>query len=165
MSRLLLTVDPKVTVNAEVLLASPPTVTITFPVTAPFGTGATILVVDQLVGVAVVPLNLTVLMPCVEPKLVPVIVTEVATAPVVGDRLVMCGATVTVKLIVLLATPPTVTTTFPVVEVAGTGTTILTGDQLVGVAVTPLKVTVLEPFVGPKFWPAIVIEVPIGPLF
>jgi hypothetical protein len=33
------------------------------PVAAPAGTGATMLVADQLVGVAVVPLNFTVLVP------------------------------------------------------------------------------------------------------
>ena len=46
----------------------------------------------QLVGVAAVPLNVTVLVPCVAPKFVPVIVTEVPTAPDVGFRLVMLGA-------------------------------------------------------------------------
>ena len=49
------------------------------------------LVADQLVGVAVVPLNVTVLVPCVAPKFVPVIVTAVPTGPLVGDRLVMLG--------------------------------------------------------------------------
>ena len=62
------------------------------PVVAPFGTGATIEVALQLVGVAVVPLNVTVLVPWVEPKFVPVIVTDVPTAPEVGDKLVMLGA-------------------------------------------------------------------------
>ena len=54
------------------------------------------LVADQLVGVAAVPLNLTVLVPCVAPKLVPAIVTAVPTGPLVGDRLVSVGAIVTV---------------------------------------------------------------------
>src|SRR5262249_11536719 len=80
-----------VTVKLTPLLARPPTVTTTFPVVAPAGTGTTMLVLDQLVGVAVVPLNFTVLVPCVAPKFVPVIVTEVATGPFVGDRLVMLG--------------------------------------------------------------------------
>jgi hypothetical protein len=35
----------------------------------------------QLVGVPAVPLNVTVLVPCVAPKFVPVIVTDVATGP------------------------------------------------------------------------------------
>jgi len=49
------------------------------------------LVALQLVVVAVVPLNLTVLVPWVEPKFVPVIVTEAPTAPEVGDKPVMLG--------------------------------------------------------------------------
>ena len=75
------------------LLALPPTVTTTLPVVAPVGTVATIDVALQLpMVVAVVPLNLTVLVPCVEPKLVPVIVTDAPTAPDVGDKLVILGA-------------------------------------------------------------------------
>jgi len=67
----------------------------------------------------------------------------------------------------LLATPPTVTITLPVVAPAGTGTTTLAALQLelVGVAVVPLKVTVLLPGVAPKFEPAIVTDVPTGPEF
>ena len=47
------------------------------------------LVALQLVGVAAVPLNLTVLVPCVAPKLAPLIVTDVPTTPDVGFRLAM----------------------------------------------------------------------------
>ena len=62
------------------------------------------LVALQLLGVAVVPLNSTVLLPCVAPKFAPAIVTDVPTNPDVGDKLVMLGAgTVTVKLTPLLA--------------------------------------------------------------
>src|SRR5262249_58682498 len=130
---------------------------------APGGTGPAMRVAAQLVGVAVVPLNSTVLVPCVEPKFAPVIVTDVPTGPVVGDRLVMLGATVTVKLTPLLADPPTVTTTLPVVAPLGTGTTMLVADQLVGVAVVPLNFTVLVPCVDPKFVPVIVTDVPTSP--
>ena len=42
---------------------------------APVGTDAMMLVALQLVGVAGIPLNVTVLVPCVAPKFVPVIVT------------------------------------------------------------------------------------------
>ena len=52
-----------VTVKVTPLLARPPTVTTTGPVVAPAGTGATIDVLLQLVGVAAVPLNVTVLVP------------------------------------------------------------------------------------------------------
>ena len=74
-------------------------------------------------------------------------VTEVPTAPKVGLKLLMLGADVvlTVKLTPLLATPPTVTTTFPLVAPAGTGTAMLVALQLVGVAATPLNFTVLVP--------------------
>jgi hypothetical protein len=81
-----------VTVKLTPLLATPPTVTITFPVVAPVGTGITIVVAFQLVAVpADVPLNVTVLVPCGLPKFVPVMVTEVPTCPEVGFRLVMLG--------------------------------------------------------------------------
>ena len=49
------------------------------------------LVADQLVVVAVVPLKRIVLVPCVAPKFVPAIVTTVATGPFAGVRLVMPG--------------------------------------------------------------------------
>jgi hypothetical protein len=58
------------------------------------------------------------------PKLVPVIVTEVPTGPLLGFRLVMLGD-VTVNVRALLVTVPTVTVTFPVVAPVGTGATIL----------------------------------------
>ena len=70
-----------VTVKLDPLLATPPTVTTTFPVVAPVGTLATMLVALQLVGLAVVPLNVTVLVPCVAAKFAPVIVTAVPTGP------------------------------------------------------------------------------------
>jgi hypothetical protein len=118
----------------------------------------------QLVGVAVTPLNLTVLVPCVAPKFAPLIVTDVPTNPVAGFKPVMLGTgTVTVKPTPLLATPPTVTMTFPVAAPAGTGATMLVALQLVGIAVTPLNFTVLVPCVAPKFVPAIITEVPTGP--
>ena len=73
--------------------ATPLTVTTTFPVVAPVGTVATIDVALQLAMlVAVVVLNLTVLVPCVLPKPVPVIVTDAPTAPEVGDSVVILGA-------------------------------------------------------------------------
>jgi hypothetical protein len=73
------------------LLATPLTVTTTLPDVAALGTGATMLVALQLVGVAAAPLNVTVLVPCVAPKLTPAMVTEVPTGPEVGDKLMMFG--------------------------------------------------------------------------
>jgi ABC-type uncharacterized transport system permease subunit len=58
--------------------------------------------------------------------------------------LVMLGGGVTLKDTPLLCTPATVTTTFPVVALAGTVTSKLAADQFaVAVAVTPLKVMAL----------------------
>ena len=50
-------------------------------------------------------LNVTVPLPCEEPKFDPVIVTAAPTAPVVIDKLEMLGAGTTVKLEPLLSTP------------------------------------------------------------
>jgi hypothetical protein len=153
-----------VTVNATPPLATPLTTTTTLPVVAPVGTGTAILVVLQLVGDAGVPLKVTMLVPWVAPKLAPVIVTLAPTNPDAGFRLVMLGAgTLTVKLTPLLATPPTVTRTLPVVAPAGTGAVILVVLQLVGDAAVPLKVTMLVPWVAPKLAPVIVTLAPTNP--
>ena len=62
------------------------------------------LVALQAVGVANVPLNVTVLVPGVAPKFVPAIVTGVPTGPDVGLTVVMLGAgDVTVNATPLLA--------------------------------------------------------------
>src|SRR5271170_6942304 len=79
------------TVKLDPLLATPPTVTTMFPVVAPLGTVAPMLVALQLVAVDAVPLNFTVLEPWLDPKFVPVIVTAAPTPPDVGERLVMLG--------------------------------------------------------------------------
>jgi uncharacterized protein YjeT (DUF2065 family) len=122
------------------------------------------LVALQLVGVPAVPLNFTVLVLCVAPKFVPVIVTSVPTAPDVTLRPVIVGAgAVTVNVIPLLAWPPTVTTTFPVVAPDGTSTAMLVALQLVGVAAVPLNLTALVPCAAPKFVPVIVTGVPTAP--
>jgi hypothetical protein len=91
-------------------------------------------------------------------------VITVPTGPLAGVRLVNVGATATVYVSALLARPPTVTTTLPVVAPVGTGTAMLVVDQVVGVAAVPLNVTVLVPFVEPKFAPATVTIVPTAPL-
>jgi hypothetical protein len=98
----------------------PPTVTTTFPVVAPVGTGTVTLVALQAVGVATVPLNATVLVPCVAPKFAPVIVTAVPTGPDVGLSVVIDGGTVTGEGDAVTGEPPTVTTTLPVVAPVGT---------------------------------------------
>ncbi len=151
------------TVKATPLLSTPLACTTIFPVVAPVGTVTLIEVALQVVTVAAVPLNLTVLDPCVEPKFVPVTVTNAPTAPDVADRLVMLGAATTVNDTPLLFTPLAFTTTFPVVAPVGTVVAIEVALQLVTVAVVPLNLTVLVPCVDPKFVPVIVIEAPTAP--
>jgi hypothetical protein len=63
-------------------------------VVAPAGTGTLIDVALQLVGIPDAPVKFTVLLPCDEPKLLPVIVTAVPTAPEVGEMFVMLGVAV-----------------------------------------------------------------------
>ena len=140
-----------VTVKSSPLLTRPPTITTTLPVVAPVGTDTTMLVADHVDGVADVPLNVTMLASWAAPKLDPEIVRDAPAGPLFGERAVTLGSgarvggTVTVYGSALLATPPTVTTTFPLVAPAGTGTPMLVIDQFVGAAGVPLKVTVLVP--------------------
>jgi hypothetical protein len=143
------------------LLACVPTVTITFPVVVPTGTVVTMLVALQTVGTAVVPLNVSVLVPCVAPKFVPVIVTVAPTAPKAGVSRLITGPTV--KTMPLLATPATVTTTLPVVAAAGTTTTMLVALHVVIAAAVPLKATALVLCVAPKPVPVIVSTEPTAP--
>jgi len=163
----MLGVDDVVTVNVTPLLATPPTFTTTFPVVAPLGTVTAMPVALQLdAAPAPVPLNVTVLVPWLDPKLLPLIVTAVPTGPEVTERLVMLGVddVVTVNVTPALETPPAVTTTFPVVAPLGTVTVMLVALQLDAVpALVPLKVTVLVPWLDPKLVPAIVTAAPTGP--
>jgi hypothetical protein len=155
------------TVKLFPFVSTPLACTTTFPVVAPVGTFTVIVVAFQHVpqGVAVVPLNLTVLAPWVEPRFVPVITTDAPTAPDVSERDVILGVGSTVKLFPLLATPDTVTTTLPVPAPVGTFTVIVVEFQQVphGVAVVPLNLTVLLPCVSPKFVPVITTEAPTAP--
>ena len=165
--RLVIVGGMEVTEKLTPLLATPATVTTTFPVVAPVGTGTVMLVVLQLVGVAVVPLKVTMLVPCNAAKLVPVIVTGVPNAPAFGLRFVIVGAGrgMTVKKGPLLAIQPTVTTTGPVVAPFGTTTPTLVALQLLAVpAEIPLNVTVLVPCEAPKLVPAMVTGSPTDPV-
>ena len=129
------------------------------PVVAPAGTVTPIVPALQLVTVAVVPLNFTLpVVPWVEPKFVPEIVTVAPTSPDVVDKLVIEGAATTVKGEPRLAFPPTVTTTLLVIAPAGTVATIEVVLQLViVVAVVVPNFTVP---VVPKFKPVIVTDAP-----
>src|ERR1700678_1343721 len=150
-------------VNVTPLLGTFLTTTTTGPVPEPAGTGTTMLVPVERVGVAVIPSKVIVLDPCGEPNFVPVTVTTVPAGPVVGERVKMFGVARNVNVLLLLDTPSTVTITGPVVAAAGTGTTICVPYQVCGVAVAPLNVTVLVPCGEPKSVPEIVTNVPTGP--
>lgn len=141
----------------------PFTVTTTLPVVAPLGTGTMICDAPQFVGVPDTPLKVTVLVLCVEPKFVPVIVTEVPTPPEVGEIPVMLGPPLTVNVTPLLATPLTVTITVPVVAALGTVATMLVLLQLVVTATLPLNATELVPCDDPKFVPVMVTDAPRDP--
>ncbi len=67
--------------KGDPLLAVPNTVTTTLPVRRFCRTVTSMLAALQLVTVAAVPLNVTVLVDCVAPKFVPVIVIATPTAP------------------------------------------------------------------------------------
>jgi len=151
------------TTNGTPLLTKPLTVTTTFPLLAPDGTGTPMLLLLQLVGTPARPLNVTVLVPCEAPKLAPVMVMEVPTGATTGDTLLMLGGVPTVNTTPLLGALFTVTITLPVVAPAGTSALIVLLFQLVAVAVLPLKVTVLVPCIKPKPAPVIVTVVPAGP--
>ena len=75
-------------------VAVPLTVTTTFPVVAPNGGYVMICVELQEVGLATVPLKVTV--PGTKPNVFPLICTDVATVPAFGERLLMFGFTVNV---------------------------------------------------------------------
>jgi hypothetical protein len=118
-----------------------------------------------LVTVAATPLTCTASLAAVVLKFVPVMVTEVPTGPLVGTKLVIVGGVVTVKEPPLVAVrPPTATVTVPVVAPLGTVTTSCVPVAEVTVAEVPLNLTVLFVLVVLKFAPAIVTEVPTGPL-
>src|SRR5579862_2749395 len=69
----------------------PETDTTTGPVVAPVGTGVTMLVFDHEVGVAAVPLNVTLLDPWEDPNAPPEIVTLDPSPPIVGETLDIKG--------------------------------------------------------------------------
>ncbi len=123
-----------------------------------------ILVMPQLVTLAETPPTVTVPVPWVPPKLVPVTVTAVPPEPVVGASNVIAG--VTVKLEELLACPPAVSTTprVPAVTLFGIVMTTEEAPQLVTVALMPPTATVLVPWTAPKLVPLSVTLVPPVPV-
>ena len=91
-------------------------------------------------------------------------VLMVALCGVPPITVMLAGGPVTVKDTPLLATPPAVTTTLPVVAPVGTGMTMVVAFQLVAVpAGVALNVTVFVPCEPPKFDPLIVTAAPTCP--
>ena len=90
----------------------------TVPVVAALGTSTTNCFGVAAVTFAVTPLNFTTLLARVGSKPSPVIVTDVPAAPEVGEKLENDDEIVKVLADVAVL-PPTVTVTFPDVEVAG----------------------------------------------
>jgi hypothetical protein len=95
------------TVKIPELRAVPPGVVIAiFPVTAPLGTTAVTFVSENTVKpVAFTPPNVTFVV-CL--RLTPVMVTDVPTGPLVGEKLVICG--MTRNILLLFSVPPEVVT-------------------------------------------------------
>src|SRR5438309_561642 len=116
----LILVGGGMTVKVVLLVPVPAdVVTLSGPVVAPAGTVAWITVVDVTVKVvALVPLNRTAVTPV---KFVPLMVTFAPTGPLVGEKLVMVGGGMTVKVVPLVPVPADVVTlSGPVVAPAGT---------------------------------------------
>jgi len=116
------------------------------PVVAPVGTVALSWVVEVIVALAVVPLILTVVG---LKKFPPLMVTVERMAPAVGEKLVMVGTLLAVKMLVLTADPANVVTVIGP-SPAPAGTVAFTSFEAVTVPLTgaaPLKVTVV--FVPP----------------
>jgi hypothetical protein len=113
------TVNGTVTVKLLALSVVPPgVVTLIGPVVALAGAVTWIAVSEVSVKLAALPLNVTAVAPV---KFAPLIATLVPTRPLVGVKLVMVGAGITMKLFVLVAVPPgVVTPSGPVVAPRGT---------------------------------------------
>jgi hypothetical protein len=159
----LLIVGPlPLTVKFEELVAVPaPVVTVILPVVAPEGTVAVTRSSLTKLNAADTPLKRTAFTPV---KLFPLIVTDVPTEPLEGEKLLIVGAlsTVTVKFEELVAVPDGVERVIlPVVALAGTVVFTCPAETKLKVAVTPLKRTAFTPV---KLLPVMVTAVPGPPL-
>lgn len=155
----LVIVGPRYTVKLVALVAVPADVVTTIgPVVASAGTVAVILMAELTVKVvAEMPLKLTDVAPV---KLAPLIVTLAPAGPLVGEKLVIRGATT--KFAALVAVPPAVVTLMgPVVALAGTVAVIWVLEFTVNVAAVPLNLTDVTP---KKPEPVIVTGMPTAPL-
>ena len=149
-----------ITVKSVLLAATPPgVVTLIGPVVAAGGTVAWISVAEATPKLALTPLKVT---PLASVKSVPVMVTLAPTAALAGAKLVIVGGGITVKSVLLAATPPGVVTLIgPVVAADGTVAWISVAEATPKLALTPLKVTSLA---SVKSVPVMVTPAPTAPL-
>jgi hypothetical protein len=134
------------------------------PDVATVGTVTVNEVVEAAVTVAVILLNLTMFSVGTVLKLVPVMVTLVPTAPWSGEKLVMVGFDVMVKLSTDTAVcDPTCTEIVPDVAAVGTVTVNEVVEAAVTVAIVLLNLTTLFAAVALKLVPVMVTLVPAIP--
>src|SRR5689334_7900883 len=107
---------------------------------------------------------MAVLFPCVAPKPLPVIVTDMPIGPLLEEMELIESDPSGVNCTPLLVTPPAVTVTGPLVAFDGTLTTTVESLQELTLAVTLLNWTVLLPCVGPKPLPDTMTDAPVGAL-
>lgn len=147
------------------LIVMPLTVRVIGPVAAPEGTEVVILVDEDAVTVAEIPLKVTELLAGVVLKFVPEMVTVAPSAPLAGVNPVKVGVGATVKLFVLkIVMPFRVKEILPVVAPIGTVVVILVAVEAVTLAATPLKVKMLSSGIALKFEPLIMTVAPTAPL-
>ena len=151
-----------VTVKFDPLVAVPDgVVTVIRPVVAPAGTVAVTRSSFTKLKLADVPLNRTLVAPV---KWLPLMVTDVPTAPLDGEKLLIVGADplVTVKFDALVAVPDgVVTVILPVVAPLGTLAVIRPSFATLKLADVPLNRTLVAPV---KWLPLMVTDVPTAPL-
>src|SRR3989442_6278702 len=103
------------------------------------------------VKLSLTPLTVTAVAPA---KSVPLMVTLIPIGRIGGVKLVIVAGLIIVKLLALVAVPPSVATVMdPVVAPAGTVARTVVAESTVKVALTPLNVTAVAPA---KFVPVIV---------
>lgn len=152
------------TTKSPALTAMPDGVVILISPVAVFaGTVKTTWVSVRLFGVTGVAFSVTVVCPATGRKLVPVTVTVVPAPPELGLNEVMAGITVN-ELALAVVAPATVTEIAPLVAPAGTTAISCVALADVTAATVPLNETVSFATVGSKLLPAIVTDVPTGPL-
>ncbi len=147
------------------VIVSPLTLIVIFPVDAPTGTTAVMLLGVEVLTSAVTSLNFTTWSEGVVLKSVPEIITVAPAAPLNGLKSIILGVGSTEKSellvrVILLR----VKEIFPVVAPDGTVVVILVDVELVTVAEVPLNIATLLAGIILKFVPEMVTVAPTAPL-